>query len=62
MGSAYVLGHPPPLSRPPNPHQSVAIGNRRILGANGTWKFFSPLVKGLDNWLHPMCVHPKCSN
>ena len=53
---------PPPPCGPPNPHQSVAIGNSQLGHQQRLEKVFWLLVKGSKKiGFRPMFFYPKCS-
>ena len=52
--------HPPPL----DPQSTPICGNidQPIWAPMAPTKLFGPLVKGLENWFHPICFSPKCTD
>ena len=63
MGGGFQVGLDP-NTPPPSPPTQTNVWQWGItnLGSNGARTIFLRFVRGLENWLHPMCSIPKCSN
>ena len=66
MGGCFRVGldpnTPPPPPLDPPTQTNVWQWGITNLGSNGARTIFLRFVRGLENWFHPMCLIPKCSN